>query len=80
MHRNVEILIGRLATRPELRERFARSPLEALRSEGLELTELEEQALSTTPPDAFRALAAALDGRICVARTSFLREGGDSRP
>lgn len=64
MHRNVEILIGRLATDPELQRRFARSPEAVLREQGLELTELECAALAATDPGAFRVLAAALDRRI----------------
>lgn len=64
MHRNVEILIGRLATDPDLRRRFARRPVAALEGEGLELSELERTALAATDPDAFRVLAAALDRRL----------------
>jgi len=67
MHRNVEILIGRLATDPELRRRFRTAPDATLRAQGLELTELECTALAATDPEAFRALAAALDDRLCKA-------------
>jgi hypothetical protein len=64
MHRNVEVLIGRLATDPDLRDRFARAPFDVLREQRLELSEVEIAALAATNPDAFRALAAALDARL----------------
>ena len=78
MHKNVEVLIGRLATDPELRHRFAREPRVALREQGLELTELELVALADTDPEAFRALAAALDGRLCKAPRSSRPADEDS--
>lgn len=78
MHKNVEVLIGRLATDPELRLRFAREPRAALREQGLELTELELVALAATDPEAFRALATALDGRLCKAPRS--RRTADEDP
>jgi hypothetical protein len=67
MHRNVETLIGRLATDPKLRRRFADSPEDVLRelSElGLELTEIEIAALAATDPEAFVSFAGALDARL----------------
>ena len=64
MHRNVEVLIGRLATDPDLRNRFAEAPLRVLREQGLELSEVEIAALAATNPDAFHAIAAALDARL----------------
>lgn len=67
MHRNVELLIGRLATDPRLRRRFAASPVALLRElaeEGLELTAVELEALATTDPEALRSFAAALDARL----------------
>ena len=67
MHRNVETLIGRLATDPELRRRFAEDPtafLGELRDQGFELTDVEREALASTDPDAIRAFAEALDRRI----------------
>lgn len=67
MHKNVEQLIGRLATDPVLRGRFARQPIEALREQGLELTSVELEALAAAAPDAFHALATALDRRLCRA-------------
>jgi hypothetical protein len=72
MHRNVETLIGRLATDPRLQSRFAEDPLEALREQGLELSEVEIAALAAIDPRAFRALTAALDPRLC--RAAFPRE------
>lgn len=75
MHRNVEVLIGRLATNPGFRKRFTERPLEALREQGLELTEIEITALAATRPEAFRALAAALDARLRKASLAV-----ESRP
>jgi hypothetical protein len=66
-HRNVETLIGRLATDPELLRRFGGDPaavLRELREHGYELTAVELDALAATDADAFRALASALDARI----------------
>jgi hypothetical protein len=67
MHKNVETLLGRLVTDPELHGRFARDPealLGELRDQGFELTEVEREALALTDPDAIRAFAEALDRRI----------------
>lgn len=75
MHKNVEVLIGRLATNPALRSRFAGRPSEVLRGQGLELTEVEIAALAGTDPEAFRALAAALDARLLKASLAV-----ESRP
>ena len=66
-HRNVETLIGRLATDPTLRRRFLRDPaavLRDLRDQGVELTPIEIEALASTDPDALRTIAEALDRRI----------------
>ena len=66
-HRNVETLIGRLATDPTLRRRFTRNPavvLRELRDQGVELTPIEIEALASTDPGALRAFAEALDRRI----------------
>jgi hypothetical protein len=74
-HRNVENLIGRLATDPELRRRFVDNPvgvLRELRDQGCELTSVELDALASTDPRALRSFAEALDRRI---RRS-LAEGG----
>ena len=75
MHRNVERLIGRLATDPELRRRFAEQPFEALREQGLELTQVEIAALAATDAEAFRAFADALDARLRKASLA-----AESRP
>jgi hypothetical protein len=66
-HRNVETLIGRLATDPMLRRRFTQDPaavLGELRDQGVELTPVEIEALASTDPGAIRAFAEALDRRI----------------
>jgi hypothetical protein len=64
MHKHVEVLIGRLATDPALQRRFAVDPVEALRNERLELTEIELAALAATDPAALRAFTDALDARL----------------
>ena len=66
-HRNVETLIGRLATDPAFRRRFAADPsavLDELRSQGCELTLVELDALASTSADAIESFAGALDRRI----------------
>src|SRR5262245_19265662 len=66
-HRNVEALIGRLATDPLLRQRFCEDPnavLRDLQAEGYELTTVELDALATTNAEAIRAFAQSLDRRI----------------
>ena len=66
-HRNVETLLGRLATDPLLRRRFAADPtgvLDQLREQGYELTGVEADALASTDADAIRSFAATLDRRI----------------
>ena len=66
-HRNVETLIGRLATDPFLRRRFADNPTALLRElthHGFELTAVELEALASTDADAIRSFANALDRRI----------------
>jgi hypothetical protein len=75
MHKHVEMLIGRLATDPGLRARFAKQPFEALRAERLELTAVEIEALASLDPAAIRAFAAALDARLRKAACP-----ADSRP
>lgn len=67
MHKNVEVLIGRLATDPQLRRSFAEDPdacLEAQRELGFELTPVELEALAATAPEAFETFALALDPRL----------------
>ena len=67
MHKNVEILLGRLVTDTDLRRRFTESPealLRELRGRGLELTEVELGAVAATDPRALATLADALDPRV----------------
>lgn len=70
MHRNVEVVIGRLVTDPALLSRFAKQPFEVLYQMRLELTDVEIEALAAIDPEAFRALAAALDPRLRKATLS----------
>lgn len=66
-HRNVEALIGRLATDPVFRRRFVADPtavLDELRAQGYELTLVELEALAATSADAIDSFAKALDRRI----------------
>ena len=66
MHKNVEALLGRLATDPALRKRFARDAhalLRELAELGLELTRVEIDALATTDLHALTAFAASLGRR-----------------
>jgi hypothetical protein len=66
-HRNVENVIGRLATDPALRRRFTEDPagiLRELRDQGCELTLVEIEALASTDADAIRSFADTLDRRI----------------
>ena len=76
-HRNVETLIGRLATDATLRRRFVDDPntvLAELRTQGYELTDVELNALASTNPDAIREFAAHVDRRIQKAE---LTDGSD---
>lgn len=66
-HRGVEIVLGRLATDEELRERFATEAgraLEDLLAQGLELSPLEKAALLSLDPRVLESFAAALDPRL----------------
>jgi hypothetical protein len=66
-HRNVELLIGRLATDPELRRRFAACPatiLQEFRQLGFELTPIEVEALGALDAGAIGVFAQSLDRRI----------------
>jgi hypothetical protein len=65
--RNVELLVGRLMTDEELRQRFMAAPRETIRiaqERGLELTAGEVEALLATPVTLWERLAAALDPRL----------------
>jgi hypothetical protein len=73
MHKNVEILIGRLATDAALRGRFVTNPMATLlelHCQGLELTELERRTLAAIDLDALGSFAGALDGRLRKATSS----------
>jgi hypothetical protein len=66
-HRSVEILIGRLVTDEDLRDRFKAEPREILRSaqqRGLVLTAAEADALLASPVALWECLAATLDPRL----------------
>ena len=66
-HRNVEVLIGRLATDPRLRRRFEDGPIPLLHeliAQGYELTTIEIDALATIDTDAIRVLTGTLDPRL----------------
>lgn len=79
-HRNVETLIGRLATDPVFRRRFVADPvalLDELRARGYELTLVELEALASTKADAIETFADALDRRI---RRADVGSASDSRP
>ena len=65
--KSVEIVIGKLASDGELRDRFRLDRLAAIRSlqeQGLELTAVEVASLVGIDPSAFDRLAAALDPRV----------------
>ena len=65
--KNVEILIGRLATDEPLRARFLADPattLRSLREAGLDLNPVEVEALLEMPPEAWLALAARIHPRL----------------
>mgnify|MGYP001299829529 CR=1 FL=1 len=67
MHKNVELLIGRLATDPAFRRRFAADPgglLRELTARGVELTSVEIDALASLDASAIGAFAASLDRRL----------------
>jgi hypothetical protein len=73
-HRNVETVIGRLATDPVIRRRFVENPAAVLRQfqdEGCELTAVETDALAATDPEAIRLFAQAIDRRIRKAETQM---------
>lgn len=66
-HRNVETLIGRLATDALLRRRFLENPRAVLtdfRDQGFELTTVEHDALASMDAEAMQAFAEAVDRRI----------------
>lgn len=78
--RNVEIVIGRLATDEEARGRFLDDPqaeIASWRQEGLELSAVEAEALARLPHGPLEALADALDPRL---QKASLKMGGKRRP
>ena len=65
--RSVEILLGKLVTDEEIRERFREDPeavFAAARSQGLELSAVEAEALRGLEAGALDGLAGALDPRL----------------
>lgn len=72
MHKNVETLIGRLATDPALRRRFAEGPVAVLAESGFELTSVELQALAAIDPASLHAFASSLDRRLRKAAVANL--------
>lgn len=65
--RNVELVLGKLATDEDLRRRFAANPEAALAEAaagGLDLTPVEQRALIDLEMDACERFAACLDPRI----------------
>ena len=68
--RSVEQVVGRLLTDEDFRQRFLESPdrvLDAIREEGLDLTELERSVLCSIDPRDLTSLACLVDPRICRA-------------
>jgi hypothetical protein len=66
-HRNVETLIGRLATDSLFRRRFLENPRKVLaeyREHGFELTTVENDALAGMDTQAMKTFAEAVDRRI----------------
>ena len=77
MQKNVETLIGRLATDAALRRRFSAAPvavLAELSAQGLELTAVEQNALATTDLAALHRFASTLDGRLRRASLTLTPE------
>src|SRR5262245_50080169 len=65
--RNVETVLGRLATDPDLLHRFQRDPhavIRELSEQGYALTSIEVEAVAGTESITVAALAARLDARI----------------
>ena len=65
--RNVELFVGRLMTDEAFRDQFCREPaaaLEQLAREGVHLTSVEIEALSSISPALAKHFAEALDPRI----------------
>lgn len=68
--KNVELIIGKLATDEEFREQFQKDPARALlgcTDRGFELTTCELTALVATDPAAYDRFADSLDPRLLKA-------------
>ncbi|MEW5916576.1 MAG: Os1348 family NHLP clan protein [Gemmatimonadota bacterium] len=78
MHKNVELLIGRLATDAQLRRRFAKDPggfLRNLVERGFELTAVEVDAIASIDTAAITAFASILDRRLRHAASTTTQPG-----
>jgi hypothetical protein len=77
--RTVQLIIGRILTDEELREKFLVSPrdtLTRLRDTGFELTDTEIDALSDTDDRLWTSGADAIDSRLqqcCLKRARIVR-------
>jgi hypothetical protein len=72
--KTVQIIIGRILTDEELREKFLVAPVETLsafRESGLELTDAEIDALTNTDRELWRSGAEWIDSRLqrCCLKT-----------
>jgi len=66
-HKTVQLIIGRILTDEELREKFLVAPVETLsafRESGLELTDCEIEALTTTDRELWKRGAEWIDARL----------------
>lgn len=83
-HKTVELIIGRILTDEELREKFLVAPVEtlsSLRDSGLELTDAEIDGLTNTDRRLWRAGRDWIDSRLqrCCLKSSPRPERGDGR-
>lgn len=81
--RNVEIVLGRLATDPDLLRRFELDPgavVRELEEQGHALTPIELEAVAATDLATVAALAARLDPRIRRAATADESATNSSSP
>jgi hypothetical protein len=77
--KNVEMLLGKILTDGGFRASFfpvAPSSFELARSRGLELTEVEREALSRLSRRSFDHLARSLDSRICRSEAANVASAG----
>jgi hypothetical protein len=78
MHKNVELLLGRLVTDSYLLRRFAQDPggfLRSLVERGFELTTVEVDALTSLDPAAVDTFAGVLDRRLRHAAITTTQPG-----